>query len=549
LSKLSLVLDLNSVADYCHDDDIDSSELKLHSANCKYYECHEFAKLFSVSKSPYFSFLHLNIGSLSKHFDEFNALLALLQHKFGVIGISETRFLKRHPTVINFDILGYSAIHTPTESSAGGTLLYISNTFSYRPRTDLDQCMYLSKQLESVFAEIILPKKTNVIVGCIYRHPNMSITEFNSFYLTPLLDKVGNENKKIFLLGDFNINLLKSNENNDISSFLDCLGSHLILPQILLPTRVTEHSKTLIDNIYSSVTEGEIFSGNLLHTISDHLPQFCIVYSQTPHNNRSKAKTIFYQNWSKFNQEQFILDFLEINWNETFTQGETVNPDCCFDTFNFKMQELVGRHLPTVRLTKRQLKTRRKPWITSAILKSMSKRDFYFRKFVKAKDESVKIHFHTLFKRYRNVIVKLSRRSKSNHFSSYFKQYSRNTRKIWEGVRNLISIKPDKSQQLLALHTISGISSDPLIIANTFNNYFTSIANSIRSNIPFSPKPFSSYLHNPNLNSVFLSPVTSEEVSELICSLSSRKSSGPNSLPVKILKLLHRDISKPISFI
>ena len=173
-----------------------------------------------------------SLASMPKHFDELNTLLVSLQHKFSVIGISETRFVKDRPTSFNFNITGYSAIHTTTESSAGGALLYISDRFSYFPRTDLDQCMYLSNQLESVFAEITLPKKSNIIVGCIYRHPNMSITEFNTLYLTPLFYIIGKENKKIFLMGDFNINLLKSNESNDVSSFLDCLGSHLILPRV-----------------------------------------------------------------------------------------------------------------------------------------------------------------------------------------------------------------------------------------------------------------------------------------------------------------------------
>ena len=71
------------------------------------------------------------------------------------------------------------------------------------------------------------------------------------------------EKKQILLLGDFNINLLKCNEDSEIMSFLDIMNSHLILPQIYLPTRVTEHSKTLIDNIFSTPTDSGTISGNL----------------------------------------------------------------------------------------------------------------------------------------------------------------------------------------------------------------------------------------------------------------------------------------------
>ena len=119
------------------------------------------------------SALHLNISSLAKHFDELNTLLSLLQHNFSFIGISETRFLKGREPVLNFSIPGYSHVSTPTESSAGGVILYISNTHAFKPRPDLSSSLYSSKLLESVFVEIVNPNKLNLLVGVIYRHPSV----------------------------------------------------------------------------------------------------------------------------------------------------------------------------------------------------------------------------------------------------------------------------------------------------------------------------------------------------------------------------------------
>ena len=115
-------------------------------------------------------------------------------------------------------------------------LVYISNTLAFKPRLDLSLSLYSSKLLESVFAEIVNLNKPNLLVGVIYRHPCMSLKSFNSDFLKPFLHKVGLENKELILLGDFNVNLL--NTDDDSSHFLDCLGSNLILPQILLPTRI-----------------------------------------------------------------------------------------------------------------------------------------------------------------------------------------------------------------------------------------------------------------------------------------------------------------------
>ena len=87
-----------------------------------------------------------------------------------------------------------------------------------------------------------------------------------------------------------------------------------------------------------------------------------------------------------------------------------------------KVKALVDQHLPTVRLTKRQRKTELKSWITTVIVKALSEHDFFFRKFVQEKNPEIKAQFHTLFKTYRNSIITLCRKSKSNYFTNYFNQ-------------------------------------------------------------------------------------------------------------------------------
>ena len=100
----------------------------------------------------------------------------------------------------------------------------------------------------------------------------MDVLDFNSF-VNQLLDKISKELKQIFLVGDFNINLLTYNEHQPTNEFLDSLASNSIIPYILLPTRLTIHSKTLINNIFSNLLSCEAISGNIIATISDHLPQ------------------------------------------------------------------------------------------------------------------------------------------------------------------------------------------------------------------------------------------------------------------------------------
>ena len=85
-------------------------------------------------------------------------------------------------------------------------------------------------------------------MGVTYRHPSMELTDFNCCYLNKLLGNTSKEQKSIFLLGDFNVNLLNNNEYNQTNKFLDSLASNSFIP--LQPTRITSHSNTLIDNIF-----------------------------------------------------------------------------------------------------------------------------------------------------------------------------------------------------------------------------------------------------------------------------------------------------------
>ena len=258
---LNLIQDLNNVG-------VNTDIEPVNSNTCRYYECQDFNSAMSGICHRMSTF-HLNISSMSKHFDELNTLLSLLQCNFSFIGITETRMLKNRESILDFSIPGYSNVSTPTESSAGGVLLYVSNSFAFEPRLDLDTSLYLPKLLESVFVEIVNPNKPNIVVGVIYRHPCMSLKSFNSDYLKPFLHLLASENKQLILLGDFNVNLLNVQEDLESSMFLDSLGSNLILPQILLPTRITENSHTLIDNIFSSASDSNI-SGNICFSISDH---------------------------------------------------------------------------------------------------------------------------------------------------------------------------------------------------------------------------------------------------------------------------------------
>ena len=153
--------------------------------------------------------------------------------QFDVIAITETRITNNISVTQNIELSNYLFEHTPTESSVGGTLLYIANHLLYKTCHDLN--IYKKFESESTFVEIINPQKSNIIVGTIYRHPKMDVTEFNNI-LNNLLKKIIQEQKTPFLLCDLNIDLMHYNEHKPTYEFLDPLASNSYLPYIIQPS-------------------------------------------------------------------------------------------------------------------------------------------------------------------------------------------------------------------------------------------------------------------------------------------------------------------------
>ena len=107
--------------------------------------------------------------------------------------------------------------------------------------------------------------------------------------------------------------------------------------------------------------------------------------------------------------------------------------------------------------------------------------------------------------------------------------------------RNQISLKTKASSVPTVLSCGNGDTiTDPFDIANTFNNYFASIAETTKRSIKYSHKHFS---NESNSSTIFLQPTDKEEVANIISSLNSNKASGANSIPYRILFLLKNEIS------
>ena len=416
---------------------------------------------------------------------------------------------------------------------------------NYKLRKDLQ--IYKPKQLESTSMEVV-QNKERIIIGCLYRHPSMELSEFNNHYLSNLLDNLSDENKTVVLLGDFNADLLKYDKDCNVSDLLDTMYANLLLPHIASPTHVTLNSETLIDNIFSNNYDSSFTSGNLVATLSDHHAQFLLMEFQNKQMDNEKIQ--IFRDFSKIeNNKNLINTHLEgIDWAAEL-QVNRNNADLSSELFLKKIEQLINFWAPFQRVQKKKKKLQNKPWITKGLLKSIETKNRLYRKMCRTKDPLRREELVNKVKTYKKYILHLTRKSKANHFNNFFQENKLNLFKTWEGIRKIINITTKGSKEINCIQIGNKTINNPTKIANNFNNNFTSIAEKIEDNLVKSKFNYSKYLSNPNECSFFMKPTNAEEVLCEITKLKNNKSIGPCSIPLKFLKLFKTTLSEPISLI
>ena len=511
------------------------SDLMLIPPCSEYYETSKLNKLLNSSYSSKicFSIFHCNIRSLPKNLPILEDWLYSLEKKSDILAISETKLNSK--SIINTDIPQYHFFHTDSETAAGGAALYISNNLKAIPRADIKFTMPL---VETCWAEIIAnSNKPNIIIGCIYRHPSANMPGFTQ-ELQNIIKSLSNRKQHVYIIGNVNVNFLKYNEHANNEDYLNMLYSNNFLPLITKPTRLTDHSSTLIDHIYTNAPIENTTSGIALADISDHLPVFCICNAPTSKNKH----VTYYRDYSNFCKEQYLADISQINWPDLYSTSTDLHEITCACTN--KVKDIVNKHAPLKKATNSKMKQLNKPWLTQGLLKSikrkqkMSKSHFFSKNSMKIKE----------YKQYSNLLNKMKAKAKDKYYNQYFQLYKENLKETWKLIGTIIKRKAKvKSNCSSRIIRNSKIYTNELDIANQFNQHFTTIGPNLASAInPIYDNP-TKYIRNSPANSFYLSAVTEEYVAQLFSNLNERKASL--DIPNKLIKLASHELSKPFSYI
>ena len=128
------------------------------------------------------------------------------------------------------------------------------------------------------------------------------------------------------------------------------LCCNFLVPLITLPTRITDRSSTLIDNIFSNHLDvRNTISGNFTISISDHLPQFLLI-PKGKYDQPSRVDV--YQRPKNFDVGAFLTDFENLHWKNLFHTSVDTNAIC--ETFFSECNEIIDKHLPVKKLSKKE---------------------------------------------------------------------------------------------------------------------------------------------------------------------------------------------------
>ena len=181
-----------------------------------------------------------------------------------------------------------------------------------------------------------------------------------------------------------------------------------------------------------------------------------------------------------------------------------------------------------------------KPWINPEILDLIKERDKLFKELSKENDEILKNVIKGKYKELRNRVTSMKRDSKKKYFANFFEKNKKKTTEVWKGIKSLVNIKSANRSSYKLLDANNNLISNQKQMANIFNNYFVNIGSNIAKKIPNAKsgniKDYLKFIKSGK--TLFLVPVVSQEVEKIIDSLDINKSTGPNSIPVFILKIL-----------
>lgn len=459
------------------------------------------------SSNSYLRLGHLNVYHLLNKVPDLCVYLNQ-PTPFHVFGVTESR-LKNIIDDSLISIPNYSVLRRDASFvQHTGIAVYIHDTIAqnFQRRPDLE-----SDKIESLWIELKTPKSTPTLIGFIYRNPAATWDWYDDF--SEMMDKASRSKGDIFLLGDFNIDLL--NPKGTHAAWTTTTSLFGLKQVVKAPTRITSTSSTLIDHIYTTNTEKILNVSVPSFAVSDHNPVCCVVSTRLGKQKRRHHTKIIYRSFRNFEKDKFLNDLQMTPFHEVYNY---TCPDAALSVWLQLFLGVLNKHAPL--REKRVKHSTVPPWLTVDIKRAMSYRDKLKRE--KSFDQ---------YKKQRNQVKYLVRAAKKAYFNKMMSE-KRDTASIWKAI-NLIT----KGK------TVAEIPSN--FSADNFNNFFLTAAETlaksagakVSSQFEVSDR-LKMHCESNRPGRKFTIPyMTAADLSRYISNMPSKRSTGLDSIDTITLKM------------
>ena len=320
----------------------------------------------------------MNIRSLPKHKGELVAYISNLP-LFDILVLTEIG--ARNIDLTANLLTGYDFLYVlPDKNTHGGVGIYWRDRLTNLAVSEMNfakTCDCPRCEIESLVVDFT-HRGTPYTLCALYRHPNGNTDHFTGDFerLVAKFDK----KRHWILSGDININLLHY-DTDDVQKYLTTLLSFKFRPAIILPTRITSHSKTCIDHIFIKSDGNTHLTPCILYNdISDNLPTAVIIDNRKKVIDKIRSKVRIF---GERNCTKFIDVCRNTNWDQLFHDSEDG-----YTTFSSKIKCIYNDSFPPKLLSRRKDR-RKKPWITPGLKISIKHKNRLYKKTLTRKSESL----------------------------------------------------------------------------------------------------------------------------------------------------------------
>lgn len=453
-----------------------------------------------------------------------------------IICITETWLRTQEEAKLKkYEIKGYNFIVKNRETGArgGGVGIYVSDKFSSQelPNIKITSC-------ESLFIKIETQRNSFVTVGCIYSSPTNRDTREFIDSLDDALQSLTAANQKSIIAGDFNIDLLTLKPHDQ---YYSAIASNNFQNLIQFPTRKTDHSETLIDHIITNMETQLFSSGIIMDDISDHFMTHATV-GDILIEDKNVTSEIQVFSFRNFKPDKAAADIMNIDWSPVLNSDD---PNSAYNFFIPKILEIQKKHVPIIKITPD--KQFRQPYMTDGLRRAQQKRYQLYKKHKRSPENE---HIKRKYTTYRNRLNSIMKRAEKDYYMSLVQGVGNNSQKLWHNIKDIIGKKKTSNFPSQIKTATNQTTDDTLLICEEINNFFSQVGSSLAEQIePSETDPISFILPRTHPQSLFIAPITDEEVYKALTKIKSRKSFGSDLLHPKFIKEIGHSIVLPLTHI